>query len=328
MPGSANCARCGAILSLANVAIDVHPPRATSLGKSLAGLWRVRWVGIRFWEQIWSRVPRWAEGTRFPELELGLVLRGIVPGWINLHLGRNAFGWGVIIAYTIFMVSGLMMLVTQFGAMLVGIAFAVHLNSVVVALMPRFETFGDRLRFTGISALALALLVFVPAGALLSRIATPVSINRSLPPLLEGDVVWYHRTSTVKAGQLILYDDPGSRLWYTAGYHGAFAFAAGMRISRVVATEGQRLSWDSQILQLDGQPAPESLRGLGEEYKAIWNNSTIPPASILIDPLNLALPAMGLNNAQIQQALIIPVDRVTGVVVFRTWPLDRAGFFH
>ena len=241
------------------------------------------------------------------------------------------------------------MIGTDFGAILIGIAFALHTASITTALVPSFECYRDRLIFTALSGMILALVVYWPAGALFGSIATPLSINQTLRPVAEGDVVWFHPTAHVSAGDFALYNsvlrDVGLRGNY--GHGGRFIMEAGMRISRVIATGGQTISWDKKTMLLNGVPASTPLGPLG--FAAIWPTMKVPEDYVLIDPSNLvpggvptedgqmsttgeihgqAAAEVMINRDHLQSFALVPVASVLGKVIWRSWPFSCPGFLN
>src|SRR5262249_49865984 len=100
MPGSARCARCGAMLSFAAGAIDVHPPRATAMGKALFGWWRPSVLWRRFTRLLSAELlPARARVFENAHLDLATVLRSIIPGWANAHTGHWLIGLAFLVCY-------------------------------------------------------------------------------------------------------------------------------------------------------------------------------------------------------------------------------------
>ena len=343
MPGSGRCARCGAMLALAGQDIDVHPPRATTWTKYTAGGWRLRALGRQFWRFVNTQV-RWDrfDVSEAPHVELPIVLRCIIPGWANIYTGHRSRGIILLASYLVLAFCGIWMLGTQTGAAILGFAFAIHLFSVVSALVPNFDTYRDKLIFTGICGAVLACCVYVPTGWIFSRVATPLTINSWLPPFQSGDVVWYHRTSSPRAGQYVLYNSAELDANIPAARHTMFIAEAGLRINRVIATEGQILSWDHETMLIDNQPVPWQLPAT---YSSVFSSVTVPPGFILIDPSNFipgGVPGAAVTEGQVHgqafetniqidariwsQLAMVPVASVEGVVFWRSWPLARVGF--
>lgn len=93
MPGIEVCGRCGSLLGLRSLAIDVHPPRAGAWAKQ----WRQRWSPFRslYFKARQAGRTRWLEdleAAMLHGLPMGILIRMIVPGWAHSHLGRRTRG--------------------------------------------------------------------------------------------------------------------------------------------------------------------------------------------------------------------------------------------
>jgi hypothetical protein len=336
------------MLVFAAQAVDVHPPRATAATKALAGRYRL--------SVIWRRLRTAISAELFPvqsrqfehaHLDLPTVLRCIIPGWSNAHAGHPIIGVLFLLGYILLIIPGTMSIGQVMGAELLGLAFAVHLISIITALVPRFETYRDRMLFTLICGAILAA-AYYPCLVLVSRIATPLSINASLPPVQAGDVVWYHPAHSVHAGQYAVYFDRGRDVSVPNGfrYRAQMHVLEGLRIDRVIATEGQTITWNKGTMLLDGAPAPAQLRS---GFAEIWPKVTVPAGMVMVDPANLvpgiiATPGgfittggevhgqpmqyeLRIDAQQLQDLALVPIDAVAGRLVWRSWPLERAEFF-
>src|SRR3954463_389604 len=108
MPGSQRCARCSGLLNLADMAIDVHPPRATALGKLVQFPWRFRFIGDRALNSLAATFSRfWRASVAPVNLNLGTALRGIVPGWANYHTGHPLQALAFFVGYLLLALSGI-----------------------------------------------------------------------------------------------------------------------------------------------------------------------------------------------------------------------------
>lgn len=336
------------MLSFAAQAVDVHPPRATAATKALAGRYRLSVILRRLRTAIAAELfPVQSRQFEHAHLDLPIVLRCIIPGWSNAHTGHPIIGVLFLLGYILLIIPGTLSIGQVMGAELLGLAFALHLVSIVTALVPRFETYRDRMLFTLLAGATLAA-VYYPCLLLLSQIATPLAINASWPPMQEGDVVWYHPTHSIKAGQYVVYDDRGRDFGLPNGfrYRAQMHILAGLRIDRVIATEGQTISWSKGTMLLDGAPAPIQLRA---GFAEVWPKVTVPPDMIMVDPANLvpgivATPSgfittggevhgeprqyeLRIDAGQLQTLSLVPVGGVVGRLVWRSWPLERAEFF-
>ncbi len=175
--------------------------------------------------------------------------------------------------------------------------------------------------------------------------AIPLSINRPLSPFFAGDVVWYHPTSSVEPGRLALYESPEFRTGArAAGRHAQLLVEGGLRISRIIATAGQTLTWKDGKMLIDEKEIDPPW--LPPDYASILQNVTVPDGQVLIDPTNV-MPGGGfigpvtgevhgqpvdigvnIDPGVWRNAALVSADSIVGLVVFRTWPWSRAGFVH
>ncbi len=227
------------------------------------GWWRLRRLANQLWHLLPKEIPWPAIDRGAANIELPTVLRAVAPGWANIHVGQRGIGWIYLAGYIVCGLSGLLLMGSPYGGILLGLAFAIHVASIVTALAPRFDSFGNRLIFTAACSFLLGLFVYLPAGALLSRIAAPLSINGNVDPFRPGDVVWYRPTSHVEAGQYVLYNSADTM-------QGRRYIRAGMRINRVIAVAGQTLTWEDGKLFVDGKLARRSYRPIAKLCFRSW----------------------------------------------------------
>ena len=149
MPGSRNCARCGGMLALAAAAINVHPPRASRLSRSMPRAWGRFWSFRREFERFRTRaaVPFGEIFERFDDTDFSLntLLGCLIPGLAHRLRGNVYRGRIFMLAYLALLIPGLVMIGTPLGNILLGLAFATHVASASDALVGRFATLGDRL---------------------------------------------------------------------------------------------------------------------------------------------------------------------------------------
>jgi hypothetical protein len=253
----------------------------------------------------------------------GAVLRAVVPGWAHYHTGRRGEGVVYAASYAGCLLSGLILMGRVPGALLLGFAFALHLHAIVTALVRRFGELRARLLFTALCGLLLAVVLYIPAGRVLSRFATPLTFNLRTAPFQAGDVVWYRPASEASPGEYLLYNSAGtSATAVGGGYPAQVVIPAGLRVGRLVARAGQTISWRRGETLVDGRAAVEPLPvGLGSDSATF----TVPPGHVAIHPV------VNVGNYQVSPAawrelILVPPSRRVGVIFFQTWPLTRAGF--
>jgi hypothetical protein len=143
MPGSGRCARCGSSLALATAVIDVNPPRAGRYARRMPRFWGLK--------QAWGNLTLSA-GQPFAEyfaryddtnFDLSTMVRLVVPGWATWYRGNHGRALLFFAAYFGLLLPAIVLLGTGLGSLLLGLAFGVHVASVVDAMVGRFAEFSD-----------------------------------------------------------------------------------------------------------------------------------------------------------------------------------------
>src|SRR4051812_10005823 len=129
IPGLDQCGRCGSPLRLDSLPVDVHPPRATTLQKRLRRLLPWRRVGAATRDAardlgIQARPIVDAAQVNVPSWDV--LWRLLVPGLAQFHIGMREAGWLVVALYAPLLLLSLLFYGTDFGAMSLGLAFALH----------------------------------------------------------------------------------------------------------------------------------------------------------------------------------------------------------
>lgn len=326
MPGSGNCARCGASLRLGGD-IDVHPPRASSLQKRMPALWSLRFYLNRL------RAGMWAAFTGVTNFAVGSIaehppslLGWIVPGLAQMQRGDKARGWGFLAGFLICLTIGLVLMGTVSGSIFLGLAFTMQVTGLVDAIASTFATIADRGRLTATVMAALAAFVYFPAMWAIGRVATPVQITANAAPFERGDVVWYNRMAEPKLGDVVIYEIPefsaGGHL-RNSGYNARIRID-GQRVNRIVGRGGQKVEVREGQLLVDGAVSPwqpTTPRELLPEFAIM-----VPAESLFILPDNLVSDDVILNANPWQQLGIVPASAVRGRVYFRSLPWGRMSF--
>ena len=175
MPGVQNCGRCGASLQLASLAIDVHPPRASSAAKR----WRRWFPTTLYWNRFRAAVDRVLLAARrvsgyASDLPASsLLLRMVVPGWAQWYVGRVARGRWMFCGYVAALLAGLLFAGTWLGLLLLGLAASLHAASITDIMAAQVSDLRRRLIYSGVVLFLLVIAAYYPAGQLLGRVATP-----------------------------------------------------------------------------------------------------------------------------------------------------------
>jgi Signal peptidase, peptidase S26 len=322
MPGSGRCARCGASLALATAAIDVNPPRAGRVARQMPRFWGLR----RTWGTLFDTARRplalTFAGFDDTNFDLGTMLRVVVPGWAHFYRGRPDRGTVFLCAYLGFLVPGFVLLGTWLGSLLIGLAFGIHVAAAVDAMVGRFSDFAGRVTFSLFCGLGLLCFMYLPIGYLVSRVATPIQITQTVGQFAGGDVLWYNRSADIVPGDVVYYRVPPTDVrGRTENGHAANFVFRDAWINRVVALEGQQVSWKDGALLVDGEPVPWQIRG--RFAASVCPPFTVLPGKVLIPPGDLLPPGADMRADTWQRLSMVPRSDVYGRVYFRSSPLSR-----
>jgi hypothetical protein len=327
MPGSGRCARCGASLALAAAAIDVHPPRAGRLSRIELAVRRL-WHGMgRLRErasQTLAASDIRAEETYF---DLPTLIRCIVPGWPQYRRGDLLRALIYLFAYMCFLPPGLVLTGTWLGSLLVGLAGAMHIVTVCDAVVTKFARPNDRVRFTIVCGLVLCFGIYLPVGWIISRVATPISINATIPPFQQGEVLWYSRWATPTPGDIVVYTLPGVTVAgrTSDGQAANFVFA-GNWIGRVMGMRGQRVSVNDGRWLVDGVVSKwQPMDRLAFQDGTSW---LVPDNHAFVFPEGLVPVGAQIRPAALEEAFVVPMTRVAGRLYFRSLPLSQMSTLH
>ena len=133
------------------------------------------------------------------------------------------------------------------------------------------------------------------------------------PTSCAGDVVYYRVPPT----------DVRGRTEY--GHAANFVFRDAW-INRVVASEGQQVSWKDGELIIDGEPIPWQIRTRFDA--SVCPPFTVPPGDVLIPPGDLLPPAAEMGADTWRRLSLVPRSDVYGRVFFRSSPLSRLSTIH
>jgi len=327
MPGSGRCARCGASLALATAAIDVHPPRAGRLSRLSPPLWRLWYAVGRMGAKVSPALTAaFASRAAITNFDLPTLLRCIIPGWPQYHRGDRPVAAVYFVGYLSLLLPGIIFAGTWLGSLLLGLAGAMHIVAVCDAVVSAFATPSDRIAFTLVCGLVLCFAVYLPVGWLISRVATPISINMTIPPFQQGEVLWYTRVATPSPGDLVLYTMPrvtaAGRMF---GGNANYVFQ-GQWIGRVMAMSGQNVSVDKGRWLVDGmsnkwQPTDSPMLTEGTSW-------VVPDGHAFIFPEGLVPGGAQLDLGTLQQLYVVPVARIAGRLYFRSSPLSQLSILH
>ena len=145
MPGQSTCFRCNSVLENAEVAVEIHPPRAPR--------WRKPFRRVRYWFRRRTSLEKiedaagdlidggltafgifrrpvvalpWREVRRITGLVLGGLILSIVPGLAQLVQRRFKAIWPYCLAWLALIAGALFMYGPGIGTALIGIAIVAH----------------------------------------------------------------------------------------------------------------------------------------------------------------------------------------------------------
>jgi signal peptidase I len=335
IPGLDACGRCGTSLAVATAVIDVNPPRASKRAK------RVRKVVPRsFFYQardITAEAHRRITGSvvvdsRIPLPEPAILSRLMVPGWAHLHSGFRIRGLAFFWAYVVLLAMGLLQWGTEFGSVLLGLAFSVHASSIIDILLRQGTVRFPRMIATAAVVFAgLSIVAYYPAGQVLMRVAAPIEYGTDVLPFKRLDVVlvnrWAFALSGPRRGDVVLFT-PVSTNRVSANLaipFVRFAFEEDEVIDRLIGLPGDHVVWDSGKLAINGTEV--SWAPLRPERLPKHLEVRVPEGRYLIFPTTSIGPAnAGMPESSWKQVSMIPENAILGGVYLRLSPITRFWF--
>ena len=319
MPGSKNCARCRAFLTI--VDIDVNPPRATIRQRAIPNflprsLKRIRY---RILDSIQAAFHTRLTGVQFD---------GTLVDWLSLLVGGlnqwrrgEPRGWLWFYSWLLLLFLSLLWAGTTIGSFMLGLLFGLHVASIIGLFFRQFEEFSVRIRATVVVLFFTGLLYYSLLSLIVSFVV-PIRFGMNTDELRAGDVIWYRPGLQTRPGDVVVYDLPAVQI---AGRRGNIAIQValrGMRVNRLVATSGQRVQWKQKQLFVDGRVCvwqPGSTMNLFESFDFL-----VPANSVFILPEDLVEDADLQNLSKLGPTTgTVPTTTVRGPVWLRSYPLFR-----
>ena len=231
-------------------------------------------------------------------------------GWRVLVPGLPHYSWGQhdqAVVFFLFhltaMAIGLFFWGTWLSLLMIGFAFVAHAVSAADAIKrAAFPQFGPMVPALTAS-LGLGAVCYAPIMILGSMFAWPVDADRG-----PHQGYWVNRWAYRGAGG----PKHGETIWLRASHR----FRP--RLARVLATEGQRVRWSANQLEVDNRPTPLGLLQLGDYAHAL--DLIIPDRHVLVSfHDNLAEPQERAANWE-----IVANDEIHGRAWARSYPVwDR-----
>lgn len=329
MPGATDCGRCGSTLRANALTIDVHPPRAAANVKFWRRFFPAR-LAYRFRDE--ARLLRRDAGrsvrrSGFNAPPPGVLGRMIVPGWALLHVSNGECGWLYLAGCSALWVLSLVMFGSVLGNLALGLAFGLHAGSCLSVLRRGGNTTtGARLGMMAMIAAGLLVALYLPAGYLVSRVATPLRLDETGAPFANGDVLIMnpnaYSLSRPQPGDIVLHRRP---LRQMRNFPGGIPYmiVEGEGVDRVLAGPGDKARWDRGQLWVNERESP--LQPLNPNRCPGPMSWSVPEEHYLILPsTSVALDGRVPANI-LEQIAIVAASDISGKVYFRTQPLSRWG---
>ena len=329
MPGLGSCGRCGTSLTLGTATIDVRPPRASRAAKRVRQavprrmLYRARDAAVKAHRAVTGSI---VEESRIPLPEPGILSRLIVPGWAHLHSGLRIRGWFFLGTYLPLLVLGLARWGTPFGSILLGLAFSVHASSVMDILIRQGTVrFPKMMAMAVVVSLALAVLIYAPAGWSLTRVAAPIEYPYDAPPFRRSDIVlinrWAYALTPPRRGDVVRFSSWNTSRLVDAGrsLNTRYVYEEDELIDRVLGLPGDRVVWDAGELSINGTPV--SWKPLRPERLPSHLEIAVPADRYLILPTT----STGAVHAW-KDVGLIPRGDILGGAYLRVSPITRIWF--
>ena len=327
MPQYQTCVRCGSILPGSNAPIGIEPPRAGKLEKSLRLASVIRTIN-RCTGTIIGGIA-WAWQTIRPHLQLqirsadltilGMFWKGIIPGLPQWYFDRKPhdkiffFGWLTLLLLS-FLTFGL-----PISGILFGLAISLHLCSIIDIAIITSPLNRDRFFLFCICVIGAIFLLYIPARTLTGNHFNAHTVGITVGPLQRGDGLLYTRswrTITPKVGDVVLYRVPGARVQQGGD---VIIFLGANLFDRVLALEGQTVSWEDGQLFVDGVPSP---------YQPV-DPTNLPPNTTFVVPegqcyihLSMPLGNWGIPDEILRSMPLVPYKSIYGTV----WGVRRSLF--
>jgi signal peptidase I len=178
-----------------------------------------------------------------------------------------------------------------------------------------------------VCGLLLFALVYLPAGWVVSRWATPLTLDYAAAPFAPGDVLLlnpraYGEATPPRPGDVVMYHQAFRQARAPANGP-AYVIAEGDVIDRVLAGPGDTVRWEKGGVWINGQESPHlPLNPRRPPDGLKW---TVPAHNYVILPTTSVAINPNITAEMWQQVSLIPESEIRGRVYFRTQPLSRWG---
>jgi signal peptidase I len=335
IPGLDACGRCGTSLGIAIAVIDVNPPRASKRAKRVRKLvprrlfYQARDGAALAQRRFTGSV---IDDSRVPLPEPAILSRLMVPGWAHLFSGFRIRALVFFWSYALLFAFGVVQWGTEFGSILLGLAFSVHASSIIDILLLQGTVRFPRMIMTAAFVFAaLSVLVYLPGGQLLMGLARPIEYVTDVEPFKRLDVVlvnhWAFVLANPRRGDVVLFNPIvlTRRVEGQQIAHIRFGFEENQAIDRVIGLPGDQVVWDGGKLTINGNAV--SWAPLRPERMPKHVEVKVPEGRYLIFPTtSIGTADTGTAESEWKQISLIPGNDIAGGVYLRLSPITRFWF--
>jgi hypothetical protein len=324
MPGTDVCGRCGTSMGIATAVIDVHPPRARPLTKRLRRrlpIHRAAYAARDAFAHAGTAAAARRIALSFPPSPV--FLRLIVPGWSHLYTGQRVRGHLFLWSFLACLLPGLLLWGSGWGSIWLGLAFSVHSSAALDVVMQTFADCGmrDRIARSIAVSVLVGVVVYWPAGWLLTRLADPQVITMRLTDYAVDDVVLVNHWANPAPGRMVLYDIPDYTARLRDGHRNIYTHFRGGRIERILAGPGAAVRVERGYVFINGRPSRWQPRDPGR-LPTLWTQ-TVPPDHYFILPTTTNILPAAEDVVTWESVSMVPSENILGRAYARSQPLSR-----
>jgi hypothetical protein len=327
LPQYKTCVRCGSILSgnSDNAPMKIEPPRAGRLEKilRLSSVFRLLnrlsvncvTIGRRGVLQLQTRSADMRVAPMF--------LTGMIPGLPQWYWGRKPHEKIFFFGWLLFLLLAFLTFGRPVSFILFGLAIAMHLSSIVDIAVSCCQYRSDRLFLFSIMMIGAVTFFYVPTSSVCWRYFGAQGVTANFGSLRNGDMLLYTMSWTTvkpKTGDFVLYIAPDVN-YPSPGPGHVVNRLSGNMFDRVLALEGQTVSWLGGKLTIDGEPL---------QYQPFVPFPT-PPDTTFVVPEGQCyiIPTVAFSRLRMpteashwQKVGLVPYESIYGVV----WGVRRSLF--
>ncbi len=241
-----------------------------------------------------------------------------MPGVHQIRRGQPAVGWLLLGSFFAMLTIAISMGGTGMGGAFLGLLFALHVGATIDATFRSFDDLRTRFLYTAAVAVMMGLAIYWPTIWAIGQYVTSLRIVEPNRYFDAGDVLFYNRSSTIRVGDIVVYELPTTARIQV----GPVVYeVAGTRINRMVAVAGQQVQTQGGKLMVDGVVSP--WQPISKTY-SLNKPFEVPSGSVFILPDDLVRNNGQILDSRAMDALAVVQRRnVHGKIVLRTFPWSR-----